>query len=102
MPQQVLRDQNVTILVEALRNVPGAGFTNTARSLFDSTIILRGFSSGNNVLRNGLNESPHNNNIGFETAGIERIEVLKGPASVLYGQAALGGTVNYVTKQPLS
>lgn len=98
----MLRDQNVTILVEALRNVPGAGFTNTARSLFDSTIILRGFSSGNNVLRNGLNESPHNNNIGFETAGIERIEVLKGPASVLYGQAALGGTVNYVTKQPLS
>lgn len=102
IPQQVLRDQNVTTLVEALRNVPGAGFGNTARSVFDSSAILRGFSSGNNVLRNGLNESPHNNNIGFETAGIERIEVLKGPASVLYGQAAPGGTVNYVTKQPLN
>ncbi|MHC5747667.1 MAG: TonB-dependent siderophore receptor [Nostoc sp.] len=102
IPQQVLRDQNVNTLVEALRNVPGAGFTNTARSLFDSSVILRGFNSGTNVLRNGLSESPGNGTIGFETAGIERIEVLKGPASVLYGQAAPGGSVNYVTKQPLS
>ncbi|MEH2178617.1 TonB-dependent siderophore receptor [Nostoc sp.] len=39
---------------------------------------------------------------GFDTAGIERVEVLKGPASVLYGQGSLGGVVNYITKQPLS
>jgi hypothetical protein len=37
IPQQVLQDQNVTNLTEALRNVTGAGFNNTARSLFDSS-----------------------------------------------------------------
>lgn len=102
IPQQVLRDQNVTDLVEALRNVPGAGFGNTSRSFIQSSLILRGFDSSSDVLRNGLRENPGAGIVGFEAAGIERIEVLKGPASVLYGQGGLGGTVNYVTKQPLS
>ncbi|WP_292865621.1 TonB-dependent siderophore receptor [Nostoc sp. LPT] len=102
IPQQVLRDQNVTSVVEALRNVPGVGFGTTSKSVFDSTVFLRGFSSGNNVLRNGLSESTGDSIIGFETAGIERIEVFRGPSSVLYGEAAPGGSVNYVTKQPLS
>ncbi|WP_138502814.1 TonB-dependent siderophore receptor [Nostoc sp. PA-18-2419] len=101
IPQQVLRDQNVNNVVEALRNVTGAGFANTGRSLFESSVLLRGFNSGDNVLRNGLSESS-GGVLGFDAAGIERIEVLKGPASVLYGQAAPGGSVNYVTKQPLS
>ena len=35
------------------------------------------------------------------TNNIDRIEILKGPASVLFGQGTVGGTVNYVTKQPL-
>lgn len=43
-----------------------------------------------------------NNIYQSDTADIERIEVLKGPASVLYGQGSLGGVINYVTKQPLS
>ncbi len=52
---------------------------------------------------NGLSENPGAVGIiGFEAAGIERIEVLRGPASVLYGQGGLGGSINYVTKQPLS
>ena len=37
-----------------------------------------------------------------DTANIERIEVLKGPSSVLYGQGSPGGIINLVTKQPLS
>ncbi|MBE9048992.1 TonB-dependent siderophore receptor [Nostocales cyanobacterium LEGE 11386] len=102
IPQQVLRDQNVTDLVEALRNVPGAGFGNTSRSFAQSSIILRGFSSSSDVLWNGLRENPGAGITGFEAAGIERIEVLRGPNSVLYGQGGLGGIVNYITKQPLS
>ncbi|WP_375480032.1 TonB-dependent siderophore receptor, partial [uncultured Nostoc sp.] len=39
--------------------------------------------------------------IGTDLFNIDRVEVLKGPASVLYGSAAPGGTVNLVTKQPL-
>lgn len=37
----------------------------------------------------------------YETYGIERLEVLKGPASVLYGQSPPGGLVNFVSKKPL-
>jgi iron complex outermembrane receptor protein len=103
VPQEVLRDQNVTILNEALRNVSGVSLaTPTARNTSDFTI--RGFATnsldGNNFLRNGLREASF---VFTETApNIERIEVLKGPASVLYGVAAPGGTINLVTKQPLS
>ncbi len=58
IPQQVLRDQNVTDLVEALRNVPGASFLNTSRSLAQSSPILRGFDARTDVLWNGLSENP--------------------------------------------
>lgn len=39
---------------------------------------------------------------GMDLANTERVEVLKGPASLLYGNATPGGVVNYVTKKPLS
>jgi len=39
---------------------------------------------------------------GRDLANIEQVEVLKGPASLLYGQATPGGVVNYVTKKPLA
>lgn len=67
-----------------------------------SSFLIRGFFTSSvlgNYLRNGLRdaqgaESP-------ELSHIERIEVLKGPASVLYGGGTPGGTINLVTKQPL-
>lgn len=101
VPRQVLTDQQVTNLREALRNVPGVsqGSNPSGRGAFDLPVI-RGFSAGSDILRNGLKD-PTNQYIGFEAAGLERIEVLKGPASVLFGQGSLGGVVNYVTKQPL-
>ncbi|NDJ19826.1 TonB-dependent receptor plug domain-containing protein, partial [Myxacorys almedinensis] len=102
IPQEVLRDQNVTNFNEAVRNVPGViptSPTSNANALF----IIRGFSnfnfSNSNILRNGLRQS---GGIEVETnPDIERIEVLLGPASVLYGGANPGGTINIVTKQPL-
>ncbi|NJR52470.1 MAG: TonB-dependent siderophore receptor [Leptolyngbyaceae cyanobacterium CSU_1_3] len=101
IPQQVLQDQNVTDLGEALRNVPGASLENAARSFIQSSFTLRGFPAGGDVLWNGWRENPGAGIVGFDAAAIERIEVIKGPASVLYGQGGLAGTVNYVTKQPL-
>jgi iron complex outermembrane recepter protein len=102
VPRQVIEDQGVTNLREALRNVPGVsqGTNPSGRGAFDLPVI-RGFSAGSDILRNGLKD-PTNQYIGFEAAGLERIEVLKGPASVLFGQGSLGGVVNYVTKQPLT
>ncbi|MEH2303242.1 MAG: TonB-dependent siderophore receptor [Nostoc sp.] len=101
VPRQVLEDQQVRNLAEALRNVPGVaqGANSSTRGSFDQPVI-RGFGADGDILRNGLRDS--NNIYQSDTADIERIEVLKGPASVLYGQGSLGGVINYVTKQPLS
>jgi len=102
VPQEVLRDQNVTTFNEAVRNVPGI-MPGTSSADEITSFIIRGFSSfdssNSNILRNGLRQSGVLQS--QTTPDIERIEVLKGPASVLYGAASPGGTINIVTKQPL-
>src|SRR3954468_14030372 len=64
----------------------------------------REFNAGNAVYTiRGFDQAPqHNGFVGdayVDTVAIERVEVVKGPASVLYGQVAPGGTVNYITKR---
>ncbi|WP_336884631.1 TonB-dependent receptor plug domain-containing protein [Nostoc sp.] len=102
IPRQLIEDQRITRISDALRNVSGIQEpASTTRNVFDVPII-RGFTPNSDaILRNGLRERT-SSRIPSETANLERIEVLKGPASVLYGQGSLGGTVNLVTKQPLS
>jgi iron complex outermembrane recepter protein len=97
IPRQVLEDQQVIRLEDALRNVsgvaPGDNFGGT-RDQF----IIRGFQQFN-IFRDGFRDE----RIVFqETANIERIEVLKGPASVLFGFLEPGGIVNIIPERPLS
>ena len=104
IPQEVIEDQQITNTTDALRNVPGAVPSDSNRT-FSNNFTIRGFggpSSTNDLFRrNGLRDSLGAANTG-DTANIERIEVLKGPSSVLYGQGSPGGIVNLVTKQPLN
>lgn len=98
IPQQVLEDQQVTRIEDAVLNVSGVtptvGYGGSSQNY-----TIRGFSPDFNF-RNGFRED---RSISFsDVANIERVEVLKGPASVLYGQLEPGGIVNYVTKKPLS
>ncbi|MES1021422.1 TonB-dependent siderophore receptor [Gloeocapsa sp. BRSZ] len=103
VPRQVIEDQGATSVTEALRNVPGVVPASPARRQFTLPIIrgFGGFGSDNLVRRNGLRDTLATSDAG-ETASVERIEVLRGPASVLYGQGSLGGIVNIITKEPLS
>ena len=96
IPQQVLEDQQVIRLDEALRNVSGVTFggTNLGRSLEFS---IRGFDEAP-IIRNGFRQ--FGGDIVPETANLERIEVLKGSASVLFGEIEPGGLINLVTKKP--
>jgi len=98
VPQKVLEDQQVIRLDEALRNVSGVTFggTNLGRRLEFS---IRGFDEAQ-ILRNGFRQ--FGADVIPETANLERIEVLKGPASVLYGEIEPGGLINLVTKKPTS
>ena len=105
VPQEVIKDQQVTNITDALRNIPGVVPSDSNRTLFNNPTI-RGFGGGFDFgidvyRRNGLRDGQGASNTG-DTANIERIEVLKGPSSVLYGQGSPGGIINLVTKQPLS
>jgi iron complex outermembrane receptor protein len=101
IPQEVLEDQQVVRLNEALRNASGvvAGSNDPRGQRFN----IRGFDSSA-VLRDGFRlTNGGTGNIGFpELANIEQIEVLKGPAAILFGALEPGGVVNLVSKKPLS
>ncbi|MBC1237122.1 MULTISPECIES: TonB-dependent siderophore receptor [Nostoc] len=101
VPQQVIKDQQAVRLEDALRNVTGA--TSSANpSSIRSGFNIRGYGvsefSGN-FLRNGLRDNFASS--GLDLSNVERVEVLLGPASVLFGGATPGGTINIITKQPL-
>lgn len=98
IPRQVLEDQQAIRLTDALRNVSGITEGNTFGGSKD-VFIIRGFEQ-ENIFRDGFRGT--GNIVVRETANLERIEVLKGPASVLFGTLEPGGVINLVTKKPLS
>ncbi|MEM8716964.1 MAG: TonB-dependent receptor plug domain-containing protein, partial [Cyanobacteria bacterium P01_G01_bin.4] len=100
IPRQVLEDQQIIRLEDALSNLSGVTYGGTFAGL-DVDFNIRGF---NNVpiLRDGFRQFGFGNDGIPETANLERIEVLRGPASILYGEIQPGGVINLVTEQPLS
>jgi iron complex outermembrane recepter protein len=96
IPQEVIENRQTNNLTETLRSVPGVISESGTRQQF-SDVLIRGFFA--DYRRNGLKEGLSQAS-GVQTANIDRVEVLKGPASVLYGQGSFGGTVNIITKKP--
>ena len=83
---------------EALRYVPSVQAEFAGRTGYEE-ILIRGFSQSAYQYRDGLRlEGSYNTQ--QEPFGLEQIEVLQGPASVLYGQISPGGLVNSVSKLP--
>jgi len=100
IPRQVLEDQGANEVIDALRNVPGATILNPLRNNGGTFVNLRGFQNADDYFTNGRRS--FNGFLPPSTSNIEQIEVLSGPASVLYGNAAPGGIINLTTKQPLA
>ncbi|EKT53363.1 TonB-dependent siderophore receptor [Providencia burhodogranariea] len=102
----VTRDEitahNAQTVSEALRYTSGVLQTNgAAASRFDN-ISIRGFNvTSTGMLRDGLRSTTAQAWPKVEPYGLERIDVIRGPSSVLYGQNSPGGIVNQVTKRPL-
>jgi iron complex outermembrane receptor protein len=99
VPEQVIEDQQANTLDDVLRNVSGVSsgdsFGNTTERF-----LIRGFTQ-NTTLVDGFRQSAFGQ--GFPSLDrLERVEVLKGPASILYGNLEPGGVINLVTKKPLS
>jgi iron complex outermembrane receptor protein len=94
--QDAFERQNATSVEEILRYVPSVQAELSGRSGFDA-FLVRGFDQSRYQFRDGLRLDP-----GFlqqqEVGGLASVEVIKGPASVLFGQIAPGGVVNMTSR----
>ena len=97
--KELILDQGATTVNEVVKNISGV---NQNSSYNDFSI--RGFrTTGNRNSGNLLNGMRAQTSLWKQSslANIERVEVIKGPASALFGNAAPGGVINRVTKKPL-
>lgn len=91
----VLRDQRALSVQDALKNVPGVGFS-TGDGQRDQ-VSIRGFSAIADQFVDGFRDDA----LYFrDLSNVDRIEVIKGPAAVLYGRGSSGGLINRVTRKP--
>lgn len=98
--QKVIRDQGYRTVTDVAQGAVGvtAGDGPGEPSAFS----MRGFSNSQiNILYNGIKIGPQNMTSRYmDTANLESVEILKGPASLFSGEGASGGAVNFVNKQP--
>ncbi|TGE18893.1 TonB-dependent receptor [Hymenobacter elongatus] len=95
--RQVLEQQQVLRLSDAVVNTSGL-YVMGATGGTQEELASRGFAYGSsNTFKNGVR---FNNGIMPEASSLERLEVLKGSAAILYGNVSAGGVLNLVTKKP--
>lgn len=97
-PQQ-LRDQNPQNIEEATSYVPGIAIGNNFGGAQEN-LIKRGFAGGSNdgsILTDGVRMPI---GLTYLPETVDRVEVLKGPSSLLYGMQDPGGVINIITKKP--
>ncbi|WP_339532650.1 TonB-dependent siderophore receptor [Pseudomonas mucidolens] len=98
--RDVVEDLGATRLQDALDYAGGVGRANNFGGQGLTTFTVRGFTTGE-FYRNGFPVNRGYPNMP-DANTIERLEVLRGPATMLYGRGDPGGTFNVVSKQPLS
>lgn len=101
-----IRAQGAQTVSEALRYTAGVrGETYGAASKFDSYTLIRGFKADQFLdgmrLPDGSATTDWTTSV-IEPYGLERIEVLRGPSSTLYGQSGPGGLINMISKRPVA
>jgi len=97
IPQQVIQDQGVTNLQDALKNTPGITLNAGEGGSHGDSINLRGFPASDDFFLDGLRDTGFYTRDSFD---YDAIEIYKGPASTLFGRGSTGGVVNAVSKTP--
>lgn len=91
--------RGATSIADILRTVPSASIGNSRVSRYQSfSLNVRGFLL--DQMRNGIRQRYYEDVDASALSNIERVEILKGPSAVLYGQSAVGGIASIITKQP--
>ncbi|RPI03592.1 MAG: TonB-dependent receptor [Ignavibacteriae bacterium] len=98
---KLLTDQNIINMNEALRNVSGVAtefggphpLVVNIRG-FNASVFKDGFKIGGGGTSGGGDDLP------VSSISVDRIEVLKGPSTILYGRGEPGGIINFISKQP--
>lgn len=99
LTQADFQTQGLNNAVDAMNAAPGVLAGNDPGAIGLGS--LRGFTRGTNFQYDGVRTStPGSEFRNWDSWSFERVEVLKGPASVLSGDGALVGTINFVPKQP--
>ncbi|WP_280324047.1 TonB-dependent siderophore receptor [Pseudomonas sp. BN102] len=95
VPASVIKDQGAQSMEDVLKNVPGVGLSNGDGQR--DQVTIRGFSAIGDMFIDGMRDDA----LYFrDLSNIERVEVIKGPAAVLYGRGSSGGLINSVSKKP--
>lgn len=95
--QGLIREQQAQRLSDIVKNVNGV-YVTTTRGAVQESFGARGYAFGSsNLFKNGARI---NSGVMPEVSSLERVEVLKGSAAILFGQVAPGGILNLVTKEP--
>ena len=98
VPEAVIEDQKIIQVDDLLRNIGGAVKVSDGQR--PDAFFLRGFEvSSRNFRKDGFLDPTYTPR---DFANVDRVEVLKGPASVLYGLGQPAGSVNFITKMPLA
>ena len=94
---KLIHDQGKDSFKSALENVVGITFEAGEGGRVGDNIRLRGFSAAGDIYLDGMRDIAQYNRDVFNT---DRVEVLRGAASMLFGRGSTGGIVNQVSKQP--
>ena len=92
--EQLMKDQAARNITDLYRSVPGVS------EFSYSGITFRGFREDGNVFYDGVRGDPYSGFSVPQLFNVERVEILKGPMSALYGAGEPAGLINYVTKKP--
>ncbi len=99
-----IRQQQISFVTDALAEAPGITVVRNGGAGQNANILLRGAEAGQTLtLIDGIRINDPSSTTGFALMGdvlangIDRVEVLRGPQSTLYGSDAIGGVVNIIT-----
>lgn len=97
IPEKLMDDRNLDTLKGALHGAVGIAFEAGEGGAIGDLIRLRGFSTRGDIFLDGMRDIAQYNR---DTFNLDRVELLRGSSSMLYGRGSTGGIINQASKQP--